>query len=74
MVESSAVCHERCRSQDTIAVCMNNARIYLVREAEIIGVDDEALQSEDVQLNFQELLRIRSEILQESIQLAGCAG
>ncbi len=44
---------------------MKNPGVYVMREAEIVGVDDELLQRlENVQLDGKELLRVRPEIPQ----------
>lgn len=45
-------------------MCVNDSGIYILRKAEIIGVDDEVLQSKNVQLDGHELLRIGPEVLE----------
>jgi hypothetical protein len=44
VIESSAGRHERRRRQDPFAVRRQDPGIYVAREAEIIGIDDQLLQ------------------------------
>src|SRR5581483_5085864 len=76
MVKSPAVRHQRGGSENALAMCVNNSSVHVSREAEIIGVDNQTLQTdlEDMQLNSQELLRIRAEILQQIVQLTSSSG
>ena len=64
IIECIAVRHEGGRSQDAVPVCVNDSGVHIVRKAEIVGVDDEALQLENVQLDYEELLWVRPKVLQ----------
>jgi hypothetical protein len=45
VLESVPVRHECRGSENAISVCVNDSGIHLPRKAEIVGVDDEALQN-----------------------------
>lgn len=45
IVKGVAGCHERRGSQHTFAVSMYDSRVDITSKAEVVGVDDQTLQS-----------------------------
>lgn len=66
--EGIAIRHQRCRREDTVNMCLYDSGIHVRREAEVVGIDNQTLQSlEDSKMNGEILLRIGSEGLQSFI-------
>src|SRR5581483_3055514 len=54
-----------------MTMCVDDSRVHIVREAEIVSVNDEAFQPlKDVQLDAEKLLGIGAEVFQQAVQLA----
>ncbi len=49
---------------------VNDSGVHIGRKAEIVGVNNELLQSEDTEMNDQEFFRVCAEILKQAVQFA----
>ena len=70
IVERISVCHKRRRGEHAFTMRFDNPGIYVVRETEIVGVDDDRAQLENVELDTKEFLRIRAKVAKGVMQLA----
>ena len=71
-----AIGHECSCGKDALAVGSNDARVHVMREAEVIRIDNEVAQAvflENGEFDAQEFLWVGAEVFHQALHLGGSA-